>query len=233
MDPTNKEEFDEIQKERKEYVDNIGIEYRYGCYEEKRADSCQLLGEYMEAVTQQFDRAYGLYKENCELRKYPRSCYKYAMYKLAGKYCEPSLKDMIAPLEIACAANLPPACRFLSLVYWNGEPDRSPDSIKAEKFMQKACELEDAEACWLLSTWYMGNKKFKIAKGGRQKDYEPGRIGQLERNMDLALKYGKMACDLNIPQSCANVSRMYKTGDGILKNPDLAKRVCRKSEGDG
>ncbi|KAI6178937.1 hypothetical protein M3Y98_00555900 [Aphelenchoides besseyi] len=97
---------------------------------EKRADSCHLLGEYMEAVSQQFDRAYGLFKENCELRKYPRNC-------------EPSLKDMITPLEIACAANLPPACRFLSLVYWNGEPDRPPDSIKAEKFMQKMYKIGD------------------------------------------------------------------------------------------
>lgn len=28
--------FGEIQKERAEYVKNIGIEYRYGCLEEKR-----------------------------------------------------------------------------------------------------------------------------------------------------------------------------------------------------
>lgn len=26
-------EFEESQKERQEYVKNIGIEYRYGCYE--------------------------------------------------------------------------------------------------------------------------------------------------------------------------------------------------------
>ena len=27
---------EEIQRERVEYVQNIGIEYRYGCYEEKQ-----------------------------------------------------------------------------------------------------------------------------------------------------------------------------------------------------
>lgn len=29
----SKEEAEEEQKERQEYVKNIGIEYRYGCYE--------------------------------------------------------------------------------------------------------------------------------------------------------------------------------------------------------
>lgn len=29
----SKEEFEKIQEERREYVKNIGIEYRYGCYE--------------------------------------------------------------------------------------------------------------------------------------------------------------------------------------------------------
>ncbi|KAI6242977.1 Sel1 repeat protein [Aphelenchoides fujianensis] len=226
----NKAEFEEVQKERQEYVENIGIEYRYGCYEEKRSDSCHLLGEYMEAVMQKFDRAYALFKENCELRKYPRSCYKYATYRLSGKECEPSLKEMIKPLEVACAANLPPACRLLSLVYWNGEPDRPPDSFKAETFMKKACELEDAEACWLLSTWYIGDKKFAVSKGGSKKDFEPGRIGRLERDMERALEFGKLACDLNIPQSCANVARMYKIGDGIPKNPDLAKEYADRAK---
>lgn len=82
MDP---EEAKKIQEERKEYVKNIGIEYRFGCYEEKRADSCQLLGEYMEAIEQNFKAAYTLFKTNCEERKYPKSCYKYGMYLLTGK----------------------------------------------------------------------------------------------------------------------------------------------------
>jgi hypothetical protein len=33
------------------------------------------------------------------------------------------------------------------------------------------------------------------------------RKGELERDMQKALEYGKMACDLAIPQSCANVGR--------------------------
>jgi len=225
------EDFEEVQKERQAYVKNIGIEYRYGCYEEKRADSCHILAEYMEAIEQNFSKAYTLFKENCESKLYPKSCYKYAKYLIAGKECEASLKGTIKPLEIACDANVPPACRLLSLVHWNGEPDREPDSKKAESYMKKACELEDSEACWLLSTWYIGNhEKFKISKGGEKKTVEQHRIGQLEKNMEEAVKYGKMACDLNVAQSCANVARMYKLGDGIKKDPDLAKEYLEKAK---
>lgn len=34
----SKEEFESEQKERQEYVNNIGIEYRYGCYEVKELE---------------------------------------------------------------------------------------------------------------------------------------------------------------------------------------------------
>lgn len=54
-------------------------------FQEKRADSCHLLAEYMEALEQNFKGAYTLFKQNCEERKYPKSCYKYGMYLLAGK----------------------------------------------------------------------------------------------------------------------------------------------------
>jgi hypothetical protein len=94
----NEEEAKAAQDERREYVRNIGIEYRFGCYEvryiiyvvlrpfqEKRADSCQLLAEYLEAIDLNFKEAFSLFKDNCLLRKHPQSCYKYATYVLAGK----------------------------------------------------------------------------------------------------------------------------------------------------
>uniref|UniRef100_A0A0M3I8P6 Sel1 repeat family protein n=1 Tax=Ascaris lumbricoides TaxID=6252 RepID=A0A0M3I8P6_ASCLU len=234
-----KAEAERIQAERREYVKNIGIEYRFGCYEEKRADSCQLLAEYMEAIELNTKGAFSLFKTNCEQKKYPKSCYKYAMYLLAGKECEPSLKKMIEPLETACQANIPGACRYLSLVYWNGEKDRPADSAKAEKYMKKwcflcyrinlACELEDAQACWLLSTWFMGPMtKFITTSSGKTEDKSA--LGQLPRRMDLALKYGIRACDLQVPESCANVGRMYKIGDGVSKDPEKAKEYLDKAK---
>uniref|UniRef100_A0A8L8Q1U6 Sel1 repeat family protein n=1 Tax=Heligmosomoides polygyrus TaxID=6339 RepID=A0A8L8Q1U6_HELPZ len=220
-------EKDQIQEERKEYVKNIGIEYRFGCYEEKRADSCQLLGEYMEALEQNFKAAFTLFKQNCEERKYPKSCFKYGMYLLTGK----DLTKMIEPMQIACDGNLKQGCRYLSLVHWNGEKHRPADSQKAEMYMKKACELEDGEACWLLSTWYMGNKeKFRTGPRGEKKEVERTSLGSLDRDMYKALEYGIKACELDIPQSCANVARMYKLGDGIEKNLDEAKKYVDRAK---
>lgn len=108
-----KKEFLREQEERLEYVKNIGIEYEYGCNEEKRADSCHLLGEYREAVEKKFEEAYKLFKSNCEKNKYPKSCYKYAKYIQTGKWCEPSYEMMVDPLKVACDSNLAPACHML------------------------------------------------------------------------------------------------------------------------
>lgn len=44
---------------------------------------------------------------------------------------------MIEPLEKSCEANMPEGCRFLSLVHWNGDKDRKPNSELAEKYMKK------------------------------------------------------------------------------------------------
>jgi cytochrome c oxidase assembly factor 7 len=55
-------------------------------------------------------------------------------------------------------------------------------------------------------------------------------MGSLEKDMEKALQYGKLACELNIPQSCANIARMYKLGDGIPKDPDLASHYLEKAK---
>ncbi|CAD5211913.1 unnamed protein product [Bursaphelenchus okinawaensis] len=227
------ETIEEEQKERREYVKNIGIEYRYGCYEEKKPDTCHVLGEYLEAIDLSFAKAYQIFKDNCEERKFPRSCFKYAMYTLAGKECEASLKNTIEPLTVSCEGKVPPGCRYLSLVYWNGEPDRKPDSKLAEHYMKKACDMEDAEACWLLSTWYINSDSMKIAvKGVKNPSSEVNRdkLGRLEKDMEKALKYAKLACDLNIPQSCLNAARILKIGDGVAKDLDAAKLYLDKAK---
>lgn len=47
------------------------------------------------------------------------------------------MSEAIGPLEIACDADIAKGCRYLSLIHWNSEPDRQPDSQKAEQYMAK------------------------------------------------------------------------------------------------
>ncbi|WKX96091.1 hypothetical protein Q1695_012504 [Nippostrongylus brasiliensis] len=77
----------------------------------------------------------------------------------------------------------------------------------------------------------MGNKeKFRSGPKGEAKEVDRTSLGSLERDMYKALEYGIKACELDIPQSCANVSRMYKLGDGIEKNVDEAKKFADKAK---
>uniref|UniRef100_A0A0R3RGA2 Sel1 repeat family protein n=1 Tax=Elaeophora elaphi TaxID=1147741 RepID=A0A0R3RGA2_9BILA len=132
---------------------------------------------------------------------------------------------MITPLEKSCEANMPEGCRFLSLVHWNGEEDRKANPELAEK----ACELEDAEACWLLSTWYIGPDADFVTLGATKAKHS-SHLGKLPRNIDLAIKYGIRACDFGCFQSCANVSRLYNLGDGIERDPVKAKLYLDKAK---
>lgn len=50
----------------------------------------------------------------------------------------------------------------------------------------RACALEDGEACWLLSTWYMGNKTtFKKTNEGNKvtNDRRNGRLRRICRRL--------------------------------------------------
>ncbi|CAK5011673.1 unnamed protein product [Meloidogyne enterolobii] len=227
---------EEVQKERAEYVQNIGIEYRYGCYEEKQPESCQLLGEYFEAIEKKYDEAFKLFAENCEKRKWPRSCYKYATYCLAGKATEPSYEKAFPPLEIACNGNIPKACKRLSQLYWMAAsaPNNQPNTSKAVELMKKSCELEDYQSCWTLSNWYLGpDAKFaKIkTKRGITRETNIGETGSIEKDANKALEYGLIACDNgNVLEACSNVARMYYIGDGIPKDIEKAKHYKERAK---
>ena len=45
----------------------------------------------------------------------------------------------------------------------------------------------------------------------------------IERDPAKALPYTTKACDLGNIQACVNASIIYKTGDGVEKNPRMAK----------
>ena len=67
-----------------DYLDNLGIEYRFGCYEEKSPKSCQLLGEYFESITREFDKALQIFETNCLKNNHGPSCSKAGFYLASG-----------------------------------------------------------------------------------------------------------------------------------------------------
>ncbi|CAN8009898.1 unnamed protein product, partial [Ixodes pacificus] len=77
----------DFQKEEdvQEYIKNLGIEYRFECFKEKKPDGCHRLADYLEAIKKEFDKALDVYRTNCDDNKYGKSCFKYGNYKLIGK----------------------------------------------------------------------------------------------------------------------------------------------------
>ncbi|VDD90005.1 unnamed protein product [Enterobius vermicularis] len=148
--------------EAEEYLKNLELEFSFGCIKENRADSCHQHAVFLEQMRRNAAEAFKFFKTNCEKRKYPESCLKYAKYLIVGYFpkiyflleCEPSIEGAIKPLKIACEGNVASACHLLSLVYYNTKGVKAASDV--EKYMRRACDLEDGKSCWILSTWYLG-----------------------------------------------------------------------------
>ena len=70
-----------------DYIENLGIEYRFGCYHEKDPKACHLLGDYLESIKKDFTKSLKIYTSNCDDYGYGHSCHKVAGYKYFGKSC--------------------------------------------------------------------------------------------------------------------------------------------------
>lgn len=91
----------------KDYIEKLGIEYRFGCYSEKKPEGenlqkfhnffwkiherkscssvCHLLGDYLESIKKDFEKASKVYRSNCDDYGYGKSCLKFGHYSFLGK----------------------------------------------------------------------------------------------------------------------------------------------------
>lgn len=46
---------------------------------------CHLLGDYLEAIKKDYEKAVKIYKNNCDAFNFPKSCVKYGNYLATGK----------------------------------------------------------------------------------------------------------------------------------------------------
>ncbi|KAL1501545.1 hypothetical protein ABEB36_006847 [Hypothenemus hampei] len=207
----------------KEYINNLGIEYRFGCYSEKKAEVCHLLADFLEAIKKDFEKAAKVYKNNCDEYKYGKSCLKYGSYCLTGR----GLKKSDYPLaynyfEKGCNLNEPSACfnQAVLLVTKNDSFGVSQDVLKGASLLEKACESQNGMACYYLSSLYIAGAKngYKIGEKAQKDKYD------IPKNMEKAFKYALDGCNLGVMYSCANLSQMYLKGQGVQKNEELAEK---------
>jgi len=220
------------EEEMKQYLDNLGTEYRFGCYSEKDPEACHLLGDYLQAIKQDHTKAAKIYEINCEDHKYGHSCHKAASYKFVGKGCQRDVEAASALFARGCDLGWPASCLNIGMleqlqsdtkigpVEGGGiesggvsqkemTKTKEPDHQKALDYFKKACDGGVADGCHRYASTYIG-----------------GVEGAVEKNMSEAFTYAMKGCELGHFESCVNVSVMYKKGEGVEANEKLFKRFA-------
>ncbi|XP_047510365.1 cytochrome c oxidase assembly factor 7 homolog [Pieris napi] len=216
------------EEEVKEFVENLGIEYRFGCYKEKKPEVCHLLGDYLEAIKKDFEKAATVFKSNCLDYNYGKSCLKYGNYKLIGKGSNKSdPAEALKYFEKGCENDDPTSCLHAGLLLTAISPDESVkrDVPKGYNYLKKACDNRENMACHYLSGMYLTG----VPKN--PKEYNPHKP-EKNKNIDFLIKpdlkqafsFALKGCELGHIYACANVSLMYKKGDGVEKDLEQSKK---------
>ncbi|KAJ8950780.1 hypothetical protein NQ318_011273 [Aromia moschata] len=146
------------ESEVKEYINNLGIEYRFGCYSEKKPEVCHLLADFLESIKKDYEKAAKVYKNNCDEYKYGKSCLKYGTYSLLGRGSKKSdFKVAYDYFEKGCNLEEPDSClnQGLLLITKNDRPEPKQDIAKGMELLEKACSGKNANACYYLSGMYI------------------------------------------------------------------------------
>ncbi|XP_077440853.1 cytochrome c oxidase assembly factor 7 [Vanacampus margaritifer] len=208
----------EDEKEVKQFLDMLGVEYSYHCYKENDPEGCQRLAEYMESVKRNYEATAQVLKHNCDKHTHAGSCYKLGNYHVTGKGgVSKCLKSAYSCFMRACNAGGKlsiDACHNVGLLAHNGQAieGAAPDPDAARCYYEKACAGGFAPSCFNLSTLYMVENPRGV-----------------KPDMTLALKYATRACDLGHLWGCANASRMYKLGDGTEKDDKKAEELKKRA----
>ncbi|XP_066975977.1 cytochrome c oxidase assembly factor 7 homolog [Macrobrachium rosenbergii] len=207
----------DLKKEEdvKEFLDNLGIEYRFGCFSEKKPDSCHLLGDYLEGVKKDFEKASKVFRTNCDESNHARSCYKFANYSFLGKGGKQNMDEAYSYYLKGCTAGDPDSCLNGGLMCVSNTPtnvQRPKDYDKGLELLNKACDGNNAFSCYYISGIFIQGVKDHI-----------------EKNMQKAFDYSLKACELGNMYACANVSQMYRKGDGTAKDEVKSEEYKKKA----
>lgn len=173
---------------------------------------CHLLADFLEAIKKDFKKARKIYKTNCEDHNFAKSCYKYGNYVALGKGGGKSdLASALPYFDRACKGNEYPACfqQGLILISDLSKHGIQKDVKKGAELIEKACDGKFDLACYHAFGIYIeGLKKSGADVAAGQVEYE------VRGDKEKAFRYAKEGCDLGNIYCCANLSQMYKKGDG-------------------
>jgi cytochrome c oxidase assembly factor 7 len=190
-----------------------------------------LLGDYLEGIKKDFEKAAKVYRTNCDDYGYAKSCLKFGHYSFLGK--GKSTKDKGDPKQAydyymkGCNKDDPDACLHsgLLMVSKSQQADMTRDVTKGLEALKKSCSMNNATACFYLSGMFISGvlKKDEKLKNPQPSDFI------IQKDMTQAFTFATKACDLDNMYACANLSQMYARGDGTEKNEKKAEQLKKKA----
>ena len=99
----------------KDYIDRLGVEFRFQCFSEERSDGCHRLADWLEFAKKDHHKAGRVFKSNCDLHGYAHSCFKYGNYAFLGRGIpEPIIQDAAEYYRKGCNAAEP----YAAVSFW-------------------------------------------------------------------------------------------------------------------
>jgi len=201
-------------EEVKDYIENLGIEYRFGCYQEKSPKSCHLLADFWEGVKKDYSKAYKTYETNCIDYKHGHSCHKAGGYRYFGKGCTKNGDLAFDFYNRGCDLGYHSSCLSAGLLDLANPKSEgytrttAPNPKNGLRLLKKACDEGGiAEACYRYGASFIR-----------------GESNYCVKDMDEAFKYCLKGCELGSLGGCTNIAIMYRKGDGCEKNEELANQ---------
>ncbi|KAK7099961.1 cytochrome c oxidase assembly factor 7 homolog [Littorina saxatilis] len=200
------------ENQAKEYLKNVGIEYRYQCYQEKNPEGCHRLADFFESVKKEFEKAALVFKSNCDQSKYGHSCFKYGNYRVTGKGSEKDADVGVDYYLKGCEYDYVPACHNAALLLHSEKLGSTHDPERAVKLLKHGCEYKHVASCYQLSGWFLQGTK------------------SITKDMAQAFEFSQKACDLGNCYACANLSQMYRKGEGVAQDTKQAEQYRLKAK---
>lgn len=197
-------------EQAKEYLDRIGVEYRFQCYHENKPDGCHRLADYLDAFKHEWEKSRTVYRLNCEKNHFGPSCFKYGNYNLIGRGGEKSMEAAFTAFIEGCNHGFAPSCHNAALMHHAGHLG-SKDFVRSSEMLKRGCDGGNAPSCQMLSTYFITG------------------MDGITKDMKKAFEYALLACDGDHMYACANVSRMYRLGEGTEKDLERADKHIRKA----
>lgn len=192
------------------------------------------MGDYLEGIKKDFEKASKVYRSNCDDYGYARSCLKYGNYSFLGKGksgTKGDPKQAYKYYEKGCNLNDADSCLHsgLILVSRSMSKDIERDVSKGFSFLTKSCEMNNATACFYLSGMHISGVQKQIDEKSAVPavPQKPSLVKEefvIQKDMKKAFDFAYKACELKNVFACANLSQMYARGDGTEKNEESAEK---------